>query len=380
MKTVTTALETVLAATGNTLTRCWQIITRRGEFLGFTKHTRDLTIDGVVYQSLWGVREAAIESHEGFAVDNQDLTIFLSKVDTDAIDAGRYDMAQITVFDVDAQQPDAGRLPHKVGVLGNITRRDGTATVEIRGPTQFLQTKLGQVYTVTCPVRLGSPRCGVRLQDEGVLEVWVIDVSDDSLTVDGHLMEEAGFHANQVIEIQGSTTNDGVYVIASVSEYTLSLTGSLPGSTETTICTVVRRNGYIYATTVASVNPAAPRRIFTVDTLLDAEGNPPGAGWFHHGNVQFTTGANVGVLAKDIRTHTLVEFTLFDEFPFDIEVGDELVLEAGCGKRFLEDCIGKFDNGINHQGFFWVPTPEDVYESPVSATYAARPLTSTPQE
>lgn len=140
----------------------------------------------------------------------------------------------------------------------------------------------------------------------------------------------------------------------------------MPGSDETTLCTVVKRNGFIYHTTVVSVDPAAPRRIFTTDTLLDAEGNPPAVDWFREGNAQFLTGDNVGVIAKDIRSHTGVEFTCFDEFPFDIEVGDECVLEVGCSKRFMEDCRNKFDNAKDFQGFPWVPTPEEVYESPVS--------------
>lgn len=364
MKPVSTALQTVLAATGNTLARCWQIVTRRGEVLGFTKHTRDLVVDGVTYQSLWGVREAAIESSEGFTVDNQDVSLFLSRVDVNDIDAGRYDLARITVFDADVQQPDAGVLPQKVGVLGNITRHDGLATVEVRGPTQFLQTKIGEVYLVTCPVRLGSPRCGIQLHDVGLTEEWVI--GSTTLEIPGYLFEADGWAVGQVIEIQDSDTNDTVATIASIAEDVITLTGALPGSPETTLCTVVRRNGFIYHSTVVSVDGAAPRRIFTTDTLLDAEGNPPSAGWFQNGNVQFTAGANVGVIAKDIRSHTGETFTLFDEFPFDIEVGDEVVLEVGCSKRFREDCIEKFDNAVNFQGWPHVPVPEEIYNSPVT--------------
>jgi hypothetical protein len=307
-----------------------------------------------------------MDTHEGLTVGNQDVSLFLSRLDAHAIDAGRYDLAAVRVFDVDPQQPEAGILPHTVGVLGNITRRDGQATLEVRGPSQFLQSKLGEVLTATCPVRLGSPRCGVQLADVPVTATWVISITPATLQVPGLLMAQSGFAPGQVIEIQDSVSNDGVYVLATVEADVLTLQGSLPGSEETTLCSVVRRNGYTYQGTLASVDPQAPRRIFTTEPLLDAQGTPAPAGWFHEGNVQCLSGANVGVVAHDIRTQSGLTFTLYEEFPFALVVGDTVLLEVGCSKRFKEDCIGKFNNGINFQGFPHVPVPEEVFNSPVS--------------
>lgn len=366
MKDLSTAVQTVLAAPGNLLARCWQIVTTRGDVLGFTRHTRDLVVDGLPYQSLWGVRDAALETHEGLAVGNQDVALFLSRLDAHSIDAGRYDLAEIRVFDVDPQQPAAGILPHKVGILGNITRRDGLATLEVRGPAQFLQSKLGEVFTATCPVRLGSPRCGVELADGSVTNEWMLTSAAGTLRVAGLLMAPSGFAPGQVIELQASASNDGVYVLASVTDDTLTVTGGLLGSDETTLCTVIRRNGYIYQSTIASVDPNAPRRIFTTEALVNAQGDAPPPLWFQEGNVQCLSGANVGVVAHDIRTQSGVTFTLYEEFPFDLVVGDTVLLEVGCSKRFQDDCIGKFDNGINFQGFPHVPVPEEVFNSPVS--------------
>lgn len=366
MKHVSPALQAVLAAPGNMLARCWQIVTRRGEVLGFTRHTRDLVVEGVTYASLWGVRDAALETHEGLTVGNQDVSLFLSRLNARDIDAGRYDLATIQVFEVDPQQPEAGTLPHKVGVLGNISRRDGQATLEVRGPSQFLQSKLGEVFTATCPVRLGSPRCGVELADVSVTNAWELTSAAGTLRVEGLLMAQSGFAPGQVIEVQDSTSNDGVYVLATVEGDTLTVTGALPGSDETTLCTVIRRNGYIYQGTIASVDPNAPRRIFTTDPLLDVEGVPPPPLWFQEGNVQCTSGENVGVVAHDIRTQSGVTFTLYEEFPFDLAVGDTVVLEVGCSKRFTEDCIEKFNNAVNFQGFPYVPVPEETFNSPVS--------------
>lgn len=366
MKEVSTALQTVLAATGNTLARCWQVVKRNGDVLGFTKHTRDLTVDGITYQSLWGIREAAIETNEGFAVGNQDLTVFLSKLDVQDIDSGRYDQARISVFDVDAQQPTAGTIPQKVGLLGNITRADGLATLEVRGPTQLLQTKIGEVYTAGCPVRLGSPRCGVELHDTGFTYTWTIVVAAKTFEAPNVQLTVQGFVVGQIIEVIDSATNDGVYVIASIVGDTLTVTGTLPGSNETTLCTLVRRNGYIFPAVVSAVDSVSPRRIFTVEELLDAQGDPPAAGWFQEGNVTWVTGANVATIPKDIRSHTVDTFTLYDELAHNIEVGDECLLEVGCSKRFQEDCIEKFSNHLNFQGFPHVPVPEEVFDSPVS--------------
>lgn len=365
MKDVPALLQTVMAATGNTLARCWQIVTRRGDVFGFTKHTRNLVVEGITYQSLWGIREAAIETGEGFAVGNQDLSLFLSKLDEQDIDGGRYDQARISAFDVDVQQPDAGIIPHKVGFLGNITRADGVATLEIRGPTQMLQTKIGELYTTGCPVKLGSPRCGVELHDTGFTYTWTVTVATDTLEAPQTLLDVQGFRAGQVIEVLGTATNDGIYVLATVSGDTMTITGTFPGTDETLLATVVRRNGFVYQAVVDSVNVLSPRRIFTVEPLLDAQGNPPAANIFQEGNVVWVTGANVGAIAKDIRSHVGLTMTLYDELAFDIVSGDTCILEVGCNK-LVQTCIGTFDNFINYQGFPYVPTPEQIFDSPVS--------------
>lgn len=365
MKTIPAALLDTLALGGMTLVRCWRITTRLGVALGFTKHTRDLDIEDFAFTALAGIRDTAIESAEGLQVDNQEITLFVSQLDKADIAAGVYDGARVEVFDVDFQDVSAGTIPHKVGILGNINAGEGIAKAELRGPAQFLQTKIGEVYTTTCPVRLGSDRCKVQLYNRLVAEIWVIVSAAKTLQVVDADLAEYGFNVGDTIEIIGSSLNDGFYTIALIVDDTMTL-NETPPSDETVFCTVRRYTTFSFAGEVTAVDTGSPRRIFTIDisgTL--PSGVEIAADDFQEGEVTFTSGDNQGVETKSIRTHTGYQLTLYDEFPYDIQIGDTVLIAKGCNKLHIT-CKDKFNNLINFQGFPFVPVPEEVFDSPVT--------------
>lgn len=85
--------------------------------------------------------------------------------------------------------------------------------------------------------------------------------------------------------------------------------------------------------------------------------------WFTQGKLTFQSGENFG-LSMEVRRHThdgTVE--LQEQMPFTIHVGDTFVIHAGCTKRFTEDCVQKFHNGVNFRGFPHLPL-EKVYTGP----------------
>jgi uncharacterized phage protein (TIGR02218 family) len=79
--------------------------------------------------------------------------------------------------------------------------------------------------------------------------------------------------------------------------------------------------------------------------------------WFTGGLITFTSGANSALgaagsdLSMEVKDSTIGGvIKLHELMPFDIAVGDTYSMYAGCTKRFTEDCIDKFDNGVNFRG------------------------------
>ena len=81
------------------------------------------------------------------------------------------------------------------------------------------------------------------------------------------------------------------------------------------------------------------------------------AGWFSHGRLKWTAGANQGRVSE-VRSHVVqagsVFLNLWQEMPDAVLPGDEFTVTAGCDKRF-ETCKDRFSNAVNFQGFPHMP-------------------------
>lgn len=117
-------------------------------------------------------------------------------------------------------------------------------------------------------------------------------------------------------------------------------------------------------TTTSSVLSVTSRRQFVASVL--------GAQW-DYGLLTWTSGANSGV-SIEVRTAEteLEEYTppylpltinAFLPTPFDIAVGDEFTLIAGCNKT-LAMCRDRFDNVLNFRGEPHVPVSDDLIRGP----------------
>lgn len=99
--------------------------------------------------------------------------------------------------------------------------------------------------------------------------------------------------------------------------------------------------------TVTSVG-AETDRVFTGDVVSTSPVNP------FPGRVEWLTGNNAGVVlwtdGFDAGTVELGEGT-----PFPIEVGDTYRIRPDCKKRYEEDCIAVWNNGINFKGEPLIP-------------------------
>jgi uncharacterized phage protein (TIGR02218 family) len=123
---------------------------------------------------------------------------------------------------------------------------------------------------------------------------------------------------------------------------------------------------------VSAVDGTEPRRKFTVTELTPNSVGPRGGfpdDWFNGGGLTFETGSNAGrtmevldFVADDGMTITQ-DIELFLDMPFDVEIGDKLILYPGCDKR-LSTCRDKFDNVINFVGEPVVPGADYIRKYP----------------
>jgi uncharacterized phage protein (TIGR02218 family) len=85
------------------------------------------------------------------------------------------------------------------------------------------------------------------------------------------------------------------------------------------------------------------------------------ANWFAYGELAWQTGANAGrrveVRANDAGNPCLV--TLAEVMPYDVQVGDQFEIVAGCDRR-VETCRLKFGNVLNFRGEPFVPGADAV--------------------
>ena len=86
--------------------------------------------------------------------------------------------------------------------------------------------------------------------------------------------------------------------------------------------------------------------------------------YYAYGNVTWTSGANDG-LSMDVKTYTdsVRKITLVLPMPFDIAIGDEFSIIAGCDKTFTT-CTDTYDNAVNFGGYPYLPGTDSIMETP----------------
>lgn len=165
MKHISTALEGHLAQEVTTLATCWKLTRTDGVVMGFTDHDGPLLIDGVQYAAETGFTPTAVTASSSLSVDNMDVEGMLeaNSITEEDIMAGRYDFAEIEVFQVNYRGPADGRILLRRGWLGEITLRHRRFVAEIRGLTQKLSQQVGELYSPACRAELGDGRCRVNM-------------------------------------------------------------------------------------------------------------------------------------------------------------------------------------------------------------------------
>jgi uncharacterized phage protein (TIGR02218 family) len=127
---------------------------------------------------------------------------------------------------------------------------------------------------------------------------------------------------------------------------------------------------------------ATPHRVPTAIAATDGlatlaspglAANP--AGDFSLGRLQFTSGANAGLVVGIKEHREGGEIALWRSLARPMAVGDQIAVTAGCDKRFAT-CRSRFANAANFRDFPFIPSPEFViaYARPGEGTHQGRPL------
>lgn len=165
MKEISQALNAHLQGATTTLATCWKLTRTDGVVMGFTDHDAPLTVEGMIYAAETGFTPTAVAASSSLGVDNLDVEGMLDAGSITEADimAGRYDFAEIEIFQVNHRRPQDGKIILRRGWLGEITLRNARFVAEVRGLTQKLSQQVGQLYSPACRAELGDDRCKVAM-------------------------------------------------------------------------------------------------------------------------------------------------------------------------------------------------------------------------
>lgn len=183
-----------------TYARAWAVTRRDGLRLGFTDHDADLEIDGLLCRAGGGMGARALSQSLGLALDNTEALGALSDAGLTEADilAGRYDGAQVTIWQVDWTPPDSAANTPEVlfrGTLGEITRTDaGAFKAEVEGLSAPLNRPAGRILARTCPAVLGDASCRFDLDTPGYrVETQLLALEGDILRVPALAQQPPGW-------------------------------------------------------------------------------------------------------------------------------------------------------------------------------------------
>jgi uncharacterized phage protein (TIGR02218 family) len=225
MKTIPDDLAAHLAGGATSLCRCWKLIRRDGQVLGFTDHDRDLSFGGLTFAARTGLEAAEAAAELGFAVGGGDVAGVLASAGIEEADiaAGLYDDATVETWHVNWADT-AQRLLLDVGSIGEIRRADDAFIAEVRGPMHRLDEERGRLFRATCSADLGDGRCGIDVaavtptgevaETDGELSLTVLGLGQaGGWFTGGALAWTSGANAGISVEVRTHRSRDGAAVL-----------------------------------------------------------------------------------------------------------------------------------------------------------------------
>lgn len=194
MKAISTELKEHIASEVSSLATCWKITRKDGVVMGFTSHDTQLEIDGLTYRAQTGITPTAVQTNSSLAVDNLEVEGMLSddSIREADLNAGLYDFAELEVFMVNYADLSMGKMQLRRGWIGEVTFGAGQFVAEVRGLTQKLSQRIGDVFSPQCRAVFADTKCGV---DEAAFTVSAVVDSSESrqVFVSSELEQDAGY-------------------------------------------------------------------------------------------------------------------------------------------------------------------------------------------
>lgn len=149
-----------------TLCTCWRLERRDGLVLGFTDHDVTIGFEGCDFMPATGGDSSETATKIGGATDTTDFVAVLSSaaITEDDIRLGRFDGAIVESWRVNWRDPSMRHLLRR-DRIGEITLEDEVFRAELRSAQADLNRKQGRYYQALCGTRLGTPACGIDLDD-----------------------------------------------------------------------------------------------------------------------------------------------------------------------------------------------------------------------
>lgn len=193
---------------------CVRIKRRDGKILRTTSHDVDIVVTDPdvagTYRTAAALAPSEMQFRASLAVDGLDITGILDEstgIPERDVAAGIYDMARVTIFEVDWSDPSVadGKL---YGVLGNKRRaEEGRLQMEIRTLAQLLNQNQGDVYSLRCRAELGSGeevpilrRCHVDMTAFTFAETVTGVLSARHIFTAAGLTQEASYFSKGLVE------------------------------------------------------------------------------------------------------------------------------------------------------------------------------------
>lgn len=354
---ISTNLAAHMSQGTTTLCTCWKVTLQNATVYGFTDHDAVLSYGGVTYEAKAGFAASNIDTQTKLAVDNLEAIGFLDSVLITANDltAGKWDFAEVEIFLLNWRDLTMGRDLLIRGRLGAVSQAQNTFTAELRGLTNAYSQVIGKLYQPSCRATLGDAKCAVNLAAYTVTGT-VDSVSSNQLVLFDAERTEAG-----------PTGAKAITAITKAATPTVSCSahGFVPGQVVylSGVLGMVQINGQHYVVKTAATDSFTLAGIDSTAFSSYTSGGtatPQGdAGYFDYGKITMTSGASSG-LSTEVKAYTPGTITLQLQLPSGCAAGDTYTLLAGCGKRFNEDCITRFDNGINFRGEPHLPGMDKV--------------------
>lgn len=185
--------------------RAWAVTRRDGLALGFTDHDAEIAFEGITFRPRSGMAAGMLSQGTGLSVDNGEAVGLLSdEAISDAdLRAGRWDGADIRLWEVDWTAPEARKLLFR-GSLGEVTTSGARFRAELRGLTEPLNHPRGRVYHPRCAAVLGDRACGLDLTRPGLMAAGVVRavVAAGEWIVEGVEAHDPGWFAHGRVVMQ----------------------------------------------------------------------------------------------------------------------------------------------------------------------------------